>query len=112
MREGGSAFDIAKRVDIFCGGFELVIDVNEVVVVCSDSCGSEIKRVGVWNAAGSDEEMCAFEAAHFTGDSDFHMNARTVTRHFFRASFKKKVNAVFLENFGYGASDVGIFVGK
>src|SRR5262249_19645883 len=110
--EGGPAFDVAECVDIFCRGFEFIVDVDEVVVVRGDPCSGKIERVRVWNAASSNEEMRALKAAHLAVGSNFEMDAGSVARDSLGASFKQKVNAVRFEDICHCGGDVGIFLSE
>jgi len=58
-RECGAAFDVAEGVDIFCGRFEFVVDVDEAVIIRGDAAAGRLRVSELGMRPGSDEQMRA-----------------------------------------------------
>ena len=57
MREGGTALAISEGPDAGDVGFEAGVHFDETVLVGFDAGFVEAKIVGIWTAAGGDQEM-------------------------------------------------------
>ena len=112
VREGRAPLDVAERKDVFRGGFELFVNVDEAASIGRNRGGGKVQRVGVGDAARGDEQLGAFDFAGFSPDTELGGNAIAAAGDFFDRGVEMNLQAVFFQYRGNGIGDIFVFAAE
>jgi hypothetical protein len=98
VSECRAAVDITNRINAWNGRFQFIVHPNIPALVRSNAGCGQIQAVGIWAAAGGNQQMSSLPFPAYTLQLDFEAN--TFASYFCGLSYRLQQNldSILLEN--------------